>query len=76
MNDDIKRGSGWTAGKVIGMILAVIGLIGFGLGGLCGLVFAVGGMQEGFLFAIPGLVLAALFMWAIRKIRRSVHGKR
>ena len=54
--------SGWSAGKVIGVIVGLIGMVGFGVCSLCGLVIGVGGGFGSFWFLVlGGAVLAWLF---------------
>ena len=71
---------GWNAARVLGMIVGVLGMVGFGFCSLCGL--AVGISDNGrylgtvLAFAIPGLILAVLCFLLIRTVRRRARGKR
>jgi hypothetical protein len=66
--------SGWTFGKVIGLILGVIGMIGFGVCTLCGLVFFSG---EGgvWVLILGGALMTSLSVWLmvtmVRKAREA-----
>jgi len=69
-----SRDSGWTALKVIGVILSSIAMLGFGALGMCGLVLAGYGAE------ILGLALAALLaagaslaimVWIVRSADRD-----
>ena len=67
-------GAGWTAAKVIGLIVGLLGMIGFGVCSLCGL--AMGFQSPDVLgtvliFAVPGLILAVLCFLLVRKMIRS-----
>jgi hypothetical protein len=58
-----STGGGWTVWKVIGFVVGLFGMIGFGLCSLCGLVsLQTAGELHGVIlvFAIPGLILAYL----------------
>jgi len=67
-------GAGWTAAKVIGLIVGLLGMIGFGVCSLCGLAM---GFQSHelfgmvLMFAVPGLILAVLCFLLVRKMIRS-----
>jgi hypothetical protein len=69
-------GAGWTAAKVIGLIVGLLGMIGFGVCSLCGLAM---GFQSRDLFgivlrfAVPGLILAVLCFLLVRKMIRSAN---
>jgi biotin transporter BioY len=69
-------GDGWSAGKVIGLIVGLIGMIGFGFCSLCGITM---GFQSHDLFgivlpfAVPGLILAVLCFLLVRKMVRSAN---
>jgi hypothetical protein len=77
MIEDIERtGRGWTVWKGLGMGLAVLCLIGFGLGGLCGLIVGIFGERGAYTFGLAGLLLAAVCIWIIIKILDSVNGRR
>lgn len=68
-------GSGWTAAKVIGLIVGLLGMIGFGVCSLCGLAMSFQSRGELFsvilMFSVPGLILAVLCFLLVRKMIRS-----
>jgi hypothetical protein len=68
------RGEGWTVGKVIGLVVGLVGMIGFGVCSLCGLAMSFQS-RELFgvilMFSVPGLILAVLCFVLVRKILRS-----
>ena len=67
--------SGWTFGKVIGLLLGLIGMIGFGLCTLCGLAFAGSDDAEIWVWIALGALMTALSIWLmvamIRKAREA-----
>lgn len=71
--------SGWTFGKVIGLILGVIGMIGFGVCTLCGLVFF---SSDGsvWILILAGALMTSLSVWLmvtmIRKSREAREARR
>jgi Kef-type K+ transport system membrane component KefB len=76
MDDNLEpKTSGWTFGKVIGLLLGLIGMIGFGLCTLCGLVFSGSGDAEILGLTFLGACMTALSTWLvvamIRKARES-----
>lgn len=75
MNDE-PRGTGWTALKVVGLIFALFGMVGFGLCGLLGV--AVGDGDSTVLgLGILGLLLAGGCLWgAIAIIRAGIRSRR
>jgi hypothetical protein len=79
METDPDKTGGWTFFKVVGVIVGTIGMLGFGLCSLCGLVMGVasGGSDIGIFLAysLPGLVLASLFFLMIRAIVRAARRK-
>jgi hypothetical protein len=65
--------SGWTVGKILGLVIGLLGMVGFGLCSLWGLVF---GLSDSDLMAIvlmcsvPGLLIAYLCFLLVRKMLR------
>ena len=54
--------SGWSFAKVIGVIVGLIGMVGFGVCSLCGIVITAGDHMRGYWFPIlGGAVLSFLF---------------
>lgn len=72
-NDDSE--GGWTPGRVIGLIVGLIGMGGFGFCSLCGLVIGAGSANlwgTVLVFALPGLGVTFLFFLLVRAmIRRA-----
>jgi biotin transporter BioY len=70
---------GWNAARVVGMIVAVVGMVGFGVCSLCGI--AMGVSDNGrywsaiIWFVIPGFILTFLFILLARSIARRVKRK-
>jgi hypothetical protein len=66
---------GWTPGRVIGLIVGLIGMGGFGFCSLCGLVLGAGNSSlwsTVLMFSVPGLGLTFLFFLLVRAmIRRA-----
>lgn len=71
--------SGWTFGKVIGLILGIIGMVGFGVCTLCGLAFFSGEGSDVWGLILAGAVMTALSVWLmltmIRKAREAREGR-
>jgi hypothetical protein len=70
--------SGWTFGKIIGLLLGLIGMVGFGVCTLCGFAFAVDGAGV-WLFVFAGAVMTSLSVWLavamVRKARDAREGR-
>ena len=67
------RQSDWTAGKILGLIVGGVGLVGFGTCSLCGLVMGVSDttlLTTVLMFAVPGLIVAYLCFLLARKMVR------
>lgn len=77
MGKDSGSGGGWTFFKVLGFILGVIGMVGFGLCSLSGIVVMVAdgfsGALDYLVFIVPGLLLTWLFFLMVRAIFRSAR---
>lgn len=69
--------SGWTFFKVIGVILGVLGMVGFGLCTLCGVVI---GLNDDFgdfwVWVLAGAVMTGLSFWLVRTIVDKVREAR
>jgi hypothetical protein len=80
MSNDLEpTPSGWTPLKVIGIIFGVLGMIGFGLCSLVGVVLgsdSATSFQQVLPYVFVGLVFTALFIWLIVAIVRSARGQR
>jgi biotin transporter BioY len=69
---------GWNAARVLGMIVGLIGMVGFGFCSLCGLAFGVSDSKlwgAVLMFSIPGLMFAVLFFFLVRTVIRRVRRK-
>ena len=71
-----ESASGWTFGKILGLIVGVVGMAGFGLCSSAGLILGVtsGGLTEPLvlLFVVLGFLLTwQFFLLARRMIRRA-----
>ena len=69
---------GWNAARILGMIVGVIGMVGFGVCSLCGIVIGMGDSRwwgAVAAFTIPGIILTALFFWLIRTVLRRANRK-
>ena len=68
---------GWNAARVLGMIVGVLGMVGFGFCSLCGLAMGIGdgGRYWGtvLMFVIPGLILTFLFFLLVRAMVRRAR---
>jgi hypothetical protein len=75
---DHEGAGGWTFLRILGLLIGVIGMTGFGVCSLCGLVMFRGDLSATVLgFVIPGLILAYLFFLLARAaIRRSRQSPR
>ena len=60
-------GSGWTAGKVIGVIIGLLGMVWFGLCSLCGIVFLGSEYSDAsvLFLTILGVALTLLCLWLV-----------
>jgi hypothetical protein len=67
--------AGWSFLKVLGFVVGLLGMVGFGFCSLCGLFIGAttsGMMSTVLLFAVPGLVVAGLGFLLMRTMfRRS-----
>jgi uncharacterized membrane protein len=69
--------SGWTFGKVIGFLLGLVGMVGFGVCTLCGTVFAFdSGDFEIIVLTLAGAVMTVLSAWLLRTVVRKVNEAR
>jgi len=72
-----ESGGGWTLGRVLGLIVGLIGMIGFGFCSLCGLVITGGNPNDigvVLVFVLPGLGLTFLFFLLVRAMIRHARG--
>ena len=67
-----ETGGGWTFLKVLGLVVSLLGLVGFGLCALCG--FTMGfGDSTAFVLSQLGAGIAAFFGWIVVGIFRSAR---
>ena len=74
-----SSGDGWTFGKVLGFLVGLIGMVGFGFCSLCGLVMGVterNMLSTVLIFSIPGLGLAVLGFLLMRTMLRRARKPR
>jgi hypothetical protein len=69
--------SGWTFGKLIGFLLGLIGMVGFGVCTLCGTVFVFDSGDGWIIFlTLAGAVMTVLSTWLVRTMVRKVNEAR
>ncbi len=79
--DEPRQGSGggWTATRIIGLVIGAFGMAGFGLCSLCGIAISTSSRDGGgilLMFVLPGLVITFLFFLLIRAVARRARGDR
>lgn len=62
--------SGWTPLKILGMVAALVGMVGFGLCGVIGIALRDPGTMK---LGVLGLVIAGCFLWGIIVIMRNAR---
>jgi tellurite resistance protein TehA-like permease len=75
--DTERPAKGWTIGRILGLIIGLLGMAGFGLCSLCGIVLGAGSpgdMAMVMAFVLPGLGLTFLFFLLARAMIRKVRG--
>ena len=75
MDENPEPTSGWTFGKVVGVLIGLAGMIGFGLCTLCGLVFA-GSDGDIWIWVIMGAGMTALNVWLVMTMFRKAREAR
>ena len=69
-------GGGWTVGRVLGLIVGILGMAGFGVCGVCGLLLGTtSSMGFAALCGVVGLLIAAAFALLVRAMTRRAQGK-
>ena len=69
--------SGWTFGKVIGLLLGLIGMVGFGVCTLCGSVFMLDSGDGAIVgLTLAGAVMTVLSTWLVRSMIRKAREAR
>ena len=78
MDNEPQSGtSGWTFFKVIGVLLGVLGMVGFGLCTLCGLVVGLNDdLGDFWLWVLAGAVMTGLSFWLVATIVRKARETR
>jgi hypothetical protein len=78
VNENPEPTSGWTFGKVIGVIVGLIGMVGFGVCTLCGTFIAFGAYGDGevWFMVLCGAGLTALSTWLVMTMFRKVREAR
>jgi hypothetical protein len=75
MGEPVTERAGWSALKIIGLILGLLAMVGFSLVALCGIIVAAGvpdAVGLGLTFAVPGVLLAVGGLLLVREmIRRA-----
>ena len=66
-----ESGTGWTVAKVVGLVVCLVGMVGFGLCSLVGLM--AGGLSGFGVFVVVGLGLTALSFLGVYAIIRSAR---
>jgi Na+-driven multidrug efflux pump len=69
--------SGWSFGKIVLVVLGLIGMVGFGVCTLCGTVIAVD-MGDGgiWVMVLGGAVMTALSTWLVMTLFRKAREAR
>jgi uncharacterized membrane protein len=72
MNELERETSGWSVGKVLGLILGLLGMVGFGLCSALGFVFVFSGDLTIIMMTALGVVMTFLSGWLfVTMIRRA-----
>lgn len=77
MNEPERGSSGWTAAKILGLIVGLIGMVGFGICSICGLVI-VPDMRDGgiMMLVLLGAGLSVLSGWLVATMVRKAREDR
>jgi len=75
MDENPEPTSGWTFGKVIGLLIGLAGMIGFGFCTLCGLMM-VGDYGDIWIWVLLGAGMTALNVWLVRTMIRKAREAR
>ena len=74
MREHESEGGGWTFGRILGLIVGLAGMGGFGICSLFGLIISIGsGMGIFVAFVLPGLGLTYLFFLLVRAMMRGAN---
>ena len=69
------RESGWDFPKVVGLILGILGMVGFGVCTLCGAFLAVD-YSDAWAFVLAGAVMTGLSIWLVSTMVRKAREAR
>jgi hypothetical protein len=72
-------GSGWTLGKVVGVVMGLLGMVGAGVCSLCGFAYIESSHSDTSIFwvlTLLGVLLTALNGWRVITIFRKVREER
>jgi hypothetical protein len=73
----VESPSGWSFGKVVGVIVGLIGMAGFGVCTLCGLFIGINDDFRDFgIWVLAGGVLTALSVWLVTAMFRKAREER
>jgi hypothetical protein len=71
------QSSGWTFEKVIGLLLGLIGMVGFGVCTLCGSLFVLDSGDSAIVgLTLAGAVMTVLSTWLVRTMIRKAREAR
>ena len=79
MHEDPRQSpeSGWSVGKVIGVVLGLIGMVGFGVCTLCGVVINFDTHDSGiWILVLGGAAMTALCTWFVMSMFRKAREAR
>jgi hypothetical protein len=69
--------SGWTFFKVVGVLLGILGMVGFGLCTLCGVAVSFdGGLGDLWIWVLAGAVMTGLSVWLVFTMFRKAREAR
>jgi len=76
-NPQSPPSSGWTFGKIVGVVIGLIGMVGFGVCTLCGTVLAFDYGDAGiWLMILGGAVMTWLCTWLVTTMFRKAREER
>jgi hypothetical protein len=76
-NPQTPPSSGWSFGKVLGVVLGLIGMAGFGVCTLCGVVISFDNSMGGvWPFVLAGAVMTFLSTWLVMTMYRKAREAR
>ena len=76
MNEPERGTSGWSVGKVLGLIVGLLGMVGFGLCSVLGLAFVFTGDMSIILLTALGVAMTFLSGWLFRTMIRKARENR